>query len=231
MLEDLKAQVLEANKQLVKLKLVIHTWGNVSAIDPSRKYVVIKPSGVSYSKMKEEDMVVVDLQGNIVEGSLKPSSDTATHLEIYRAFPSTGSVVHTHSTYATAFAQARRFIVCFGTTHADHFNGYVPVIPILPEEKVIENYEKNIGLSIVNYYNEKDLNASYISACLVAGHGPFVWGKTVKESVYNSHVLEEVARMNYLTETLNPNFDQIPKYLREKHFFRKHGENAYYGQK
>lgn len=228
MLEQLKEKVCKANLDLVAHGLVIFTWGNVSAIDRETNLVVIKPSGVDYDGMKPEDMVVVDLDGNIVDGKYRPSSDTATHLELYKAYPQLGGIVHTHSTHATAFAQAGRSIPAYGTTHADYFHGDVPCARALTEEEVNSAYEKNTGLVIVETLEGQDPVAT--PAILVKNHGPFAWGKDANEAVYHAAVLEEVARMALLTEQMNPQVARADQYLLDKHYLRKHGKNAYYGQ-
>ncbi|MFA7673250.1 MAG: L-ribulose-5-phosphate 4-epimerase [Clostridia bacterium] len=228
MLESLKKRVYEANMDLVKHGLVLYTWGNVSGIDQKSRLVVIKPSGVDYANMKEEDMVVCDLEGNIIEGRMNPSSDTKTHLELYKHFNDIGGIVHTHSTFATAFAQAGRGILPYGTTHADYFRGEIPCTRVLTEEEVNGDYERNTGKVIVERFECMDHSA--VPACLVKNHGPFVWGKTPEEAVYHSVVLEEIARMAVITETVNADVQEADKYLLDKHFNRKHGKNAYYGQ-
>ncbi|CUH91681.1 L-ribulose-5-phosphate 4-epimerase [Herbinix luporum] len=228
MLEQLKKEVYEANMELPKRGLVTYTWGNVSGIDREQGLFVIKPSGVSYDDLKPEDMVVVDLKGNKVEGNFNPSSDTATHLELYLAFPEIGGVVHTHSPVATAWAQAGRSIPCYGTTHADYFKGDIPCTRSLTEEEVNNGYEKNTGLVIVETFS--GLNPLYVPGVLCKNHGPFTWGKNAAEAVYNAVVLEEVAKMNLMTEQLNNKMSPAPKYIQDKHFLRKHGPNAYYGQ-
>lgn len=228
MLEELKNKVLEANLDLVRQGLVIYTWGNVSGIDRSAGLVVIKPSGVCYDDMKASDMVVVDLDGNVVEGDLNPSSDTSTHLVLYRAFPQIGGVVHTHSTFATAWAQAGRDIETLGTTHADYFYGPVPCTPALSNEQISGDYEASTGDLIVEVFKER--NPMHTPAILVKNHGPFSWGRTPAEAVYHAKVLEEVAKMNFICGLLNPDASIKPE-LVEKHFLRKHGPNAYYGQK
>ncbi len=228
MLESLKERVFEANLDLVKYGLVIFTWGNVSGIDREKGLVVIKPSGVDYDTMRAEDMVVVDLQGNIIEGDLNPSSDTPTHLEIYNAYPEVGGVVHSHSTYATAWAQACRSIPTVGTTHADYFYGEIPCTEKMTTEQVENDYEKQTGVVIVERF--KGLNAMHTPGVLVANHGPFTWGKNPHDAVHNSVVLEEVAKMGYIASSLNPAMQMNPL-LTEKHYNRKHGANAYYGQK
>lgn len=228
MLEKLKQEVLEANLNLVKNNLVILTWGNVSALDRESGLVVIKPSGVSYDDMKAEDMVVVDLDGNIVEGDLRPSSDTPTHLAIYRHFPEVGGVVHTHSTYATAWAQAGLPIPNIGTTHADTFHQAVPCTEEMSKEQIEAAYEAATGDVIAEAF--EGMNPMHTPAVLVKHHGPFTWGKSAANAVYNAVVLEEVARMASITVALNPNV-VMNQDLIEKHYERKHGANAYYGQK
>lgn len=227
MLEELKKEVLKANLDLVKNGLVLFTWGNVSAIDKDRKHVVIKPSGVEYDNMTVDDMVVVDLDGNIIEGNLRPSSDTPTHLELYKAHPEIFGVVHTHSTYATAYAQAERSIPAYGTTHGDYFYGDVPCARNLTQEEM-GDYEKNTGVVINEEFKNKDAKA--IPACLVAHHGVFAWGKSAAEAVYHATVVEEVAKMSFITENLKSMVKRLPQYVADKHYNRKHGKNAYYGQ-
>lgn len=229
MLNQLKQQVYEANRELVRAHLVILTWGNVSSIDREQGLVVIKPSGVAYQTMQPADMVVVDLKGNIVEGNLRPSSDLKTHLELYHAWPQIGAVVHTHSSYATMFAQADQEIPCFGTTHADYFYGSVPLSRALTAEEVKEDYEKNTGKVIIERFAKLDPVA--MPGILVANHAPFVWGKNNDEAVKNAIILEEVAKMAWGTLQLNPQTKTIPQYILDKHYYRKHGTNAYYGQK
>lgn len=228
MLEQLKEKVYQANLDLVKHGLVIFTWGNASEIDRASGLIVIKPSGVSYDNMKPEDMVVVNLDGNVVEGAYRPSSDTATHIELYKAFSKAGGVVHTHSTYATAFAQSGREITAYGTTHADYFYGDIPCARALTQQEIEVEYERNTGLVIAETFKEKDPAA--IPACIVKNHGPFAWGKDCHEAVHNAAVLEQCAKMAVLTEGLNPAAPRVDQYLLDKHYFRKHGENAYYGQ-
>ncbi len=227
MLEALKKSVCEANLDLVAKGVVIYTWGNVSGIDRESGLVVIKPSGVDYDNMKPEDMVVVDLDGNVVEGSLRPSSDTPTHLEIYKSFPSVGGVTHTHSTFACGFAQAGLPIPALGTTHADYFYGDIPCARELTEDEVNTDYEKNTGLVIVDAL--KDIDPIAVPGILVKNHGPFSFGKNAAASVYHAVVLEQVAKMAYISMTLNPD-SEIKQYLLDKHYLRKHGKNAYYGQ-
>jgi len=226
MLEELKKQVYTANLNLVKHGLVLFTWGNVSGIDREKGLIVIKPSGVSYDAMKTEDMVVVDFANNIVEGILKPSSDALTHIELYKAFP-IGGIVHTHSTYAVAWAQALKAIPAMGTTHADHFYGEIPCTRILTREEVDCGYEKETGTVIIETF--KNIDPLHVPGVLVGNHGPFAWGANAEKAVYNAVVLEEVARMALLTMQLG-NEKPIKQYLLDKHFNRKHGKNAYYGQ-
>lgn len=228
MLEDLKQYVFEQNLRLVKNNLVVLTWGNVSAIDREKNLVVIKPSGVSYDEMKAEDMVVVDLDGNVVEGDYRPSSDTATHVELYKQFPNIGGVVHTHSTFAVSWAQAGKDIPPYGTTHADAFYGPVPCARSLTKEEINDAYELNTGKVIVETFKDRDYEA--IPAVIVRNHGPFTWGKTASKAVENAITLEEVAKMAFITKSINPNVDNVDQYLLDKHYFRKHGKNAYYGQ-
>lgn len=230
MLEELKQQVYEANMELPRRGLVTYTWGNVSGIDRNLGLFVIKPSGVEYEVLGPEDLVVMDLEGNQVEGTLNPSSDTATHLELYRAFPEIGGVVHTHSPHATAWAQAGRGIPCFGTTHADYFYGEIPCARSLTEEETESGYERNTGLVIVETFKGK--NPTHLPGVLCRNHGPFTWGKDAAQAVYNAVVLEEVARMGLMTEILNSAAGSLaPQYIQDKHFMRKHGPDAYYGQK
>lgn len=230
MLEELKKEVYEANMELPKRELVTFTWGNVSGIDRDSGYFVIKPSGVEYDELSPEDMVVVDLDGNVIEGKYKPSSDTATHAELYKAFENIGGVVHTHSPMATSWAQAGRDINCYGTTHADYIYGSVPCARSLTEEEISGDYEKNTGLVITETFKERDLNPDFVPAVLLTNHGPFTWGKDANEAVHNAVVLEEVAKMAYQTEQLKPDVKPAPDSIKDKHFLRKHGENAYYGQ-
>lgn len=227
MLEALKQTVFEANLDLVKHGLVIFTWGNVSAIDKASGLVVIKPSGVSYDTMKAEDMVVVDLDGKVVEGTLSPSSDTPTHLELYKAFPEIGGVVHTHSTYATSWAQAGIDLPNIGTTHADYFAQEIPCTRQMTEEEVKGEYEKETGTVIIERFN--GINPTYVPGVLVQNHGPFSWGKNASDAVHNAVVMEQVAKMAYIAFSINPNLTMNPLLI-QKHFYRKHGPNAYYGQ-
>lgn len=231
MLEELKKAVCEANLDLPRYGLVTFTWGNVSAIDRESGCFVIKPSGVEYDKLMPEDMVVVDLDGKKVEGRYNPSSDTATHVELYKAFPQIGGVVHTHSSYATSWAQAGRSIPCYGTTHADYIYGEIPCVRCLTAEEIQDAYEENTGHLIVNEFQRLGKDPEAVPAVLCKNHGPFAWGKDAKEAVHNAVVLEEVAKMAYRAETINPRIQPAPQELQDKHYYRKHGANAYYGQK
>ncbi len=228
MLQELKKIVFEANLELVKHGLVIFTWGNVSAIDRKENLVIIKPSGVSYEEMKADDMVVLDMDGNIVEGKLKPSSDTATHLALYKAFPNIGGVVHTHSTYATAWAQSGCDIPNIGTTHADYFKDDIPCTRSMTPEEIGGHYELETGNVIVERFAH--LNPDYTPGVLVKNHGPFSWGKDAHDAVHNAVVMEQVAKMAFISYNINPQLQMNPELIK-KHFFRKHGPNAYYGQK
>lgn len=230
MLEELKKIVYEANMKLPEHGLVTFTWGNVSGIDKEKGLFVIKPSGVDYDKLTPEDMVVMDLEGNKIEGNLKPSSDTATHLELYKAFPEIGGIVHTHSSYATSWAQAGRSIPCYGTTHADYIYGEVPCLRCLTKEEIEDAYEENTGHLIVNEFIRMKKDPMAVPAVLCKNHGPFAWGKDAMDAVHNAVVLEEVAKMAYRTETIHPKVAPAPSELQDKHYFRKHGANAYYGQ-
>lgn len=228
-LKGLREQVLDANLELVRRGLVLYTFGNASGVSREEGLVVIKPSGVLYKSMKPEDLVIVDLEGKTVEGSLRPSSDLPTHLVLYRAFPTIGGVAHTHSRAATSWAQAQREIPCFGTTHADYFHGPVPVTKPLTPAEIRKDYERNTGLAIVRCMGKRD--PLHTPGVLVAGHAPFCWGKTPAEAAHNSVLVEEIAMMALNTLTANPKARPISKALHEKHFFRKHGSSAYYGQK
>jgi len=228
-LTSLREEVLEANLELVRRGLVLYTFGNASGIARDEGLVVIKPSGVPYETMKPVDLVVVDLDGKVVEGSLRPSSDLPTHLILYKAFPGIGGVAHTHSRAATSWAQAQREIPCFGTTHADYFHGPVPVTKPLTTAQIRSDYEANTGHAIVRRFAK--LDPFHAPAVLVAGHAPFCWGKTPEEAAHIAVVLEEIAAMASQTLVANPKARPISKYLQQKHFFRKHGGTAYYGQK
>lgn len=231
MLEALKEQVYLANMELPKRGLVTYTWGNVSGIDREKGLFVIKPSGVDYDVLKPSDMVVMDLQGNRVEGELNPSSDTKTHMVLYNAFPEIGGIVHTHSPYAVAWAQAGEDLPCYGTTHADYFYGSVPCARHLTEEELQEDYERNTGITIVETFKERGIDPKAVPAVLCYSHGPFTWGKDAAQAVYHSVVLEECAKMGIFTRVLNPHAAPAPQRLQDKHYMRKHGPNAYYGQK
>lgn len=230
MLEKLKQEVYEANLELVEQNLVIYTWGNVSALDKETNLVVIKPSGVKYSEMKASDMVVVDLDGNIVEGDMKPSSDTPTHLELYRSFKGISGVVHTHSEWATSWAQACRDVPSYGTTHADYFYGDIPCTRSLLKEEISKNYELNTGKVIVETLVKKNYKPLEMPGIIVSNHGPFTWGKTASDAVHNAKVVEEVCKMAFRTEKINQSVEKIDDHLLDKHYLRKHGKNAYYGQ-
>jgi L-ribulose-5-phosphate 4-epimerase len=228
MLQSLREEVLEANLELVRRNLVLYTFGNVSGISREEGLVVIKPSGVPYEEMRPEHLVVTDLEGKIVEGKLRPSSDLPTHLVLYKEFAEIGGVAHTHSEYATAWAQARRPIPCFGTTHADYFHGPVPVTAELSDQEIAEDYEKNTGEAIVRALGTK--GSSLVPGMLVAHHGPFTWGKDATAAAHNAAILEAVARMAYLTLAINPEAQGVKSTLHDKHYLRKHGSAAYYGQ-
>lgn len=230
MLEELKKQVFEANMLLPKYGMVTFTWGNVSGIDREKGLIVIKPSGVPYETMTAEDMVVMDLEGNRVSGRYKPSSDTATHIELYKRFPNIGGVVHTHSSYATSWAQSGRDIPCYGTTHADYYYGSIPCVRNLTKEEIADNYELNTGILIADEFEANKLDYEAVPGVLCKNHGPFTWGKDPHEAVHNAVVLEEVAKMAYRTEQINREVLPAPQELQDKHYYRKHGANAYYGQ-
>ena len=231
MLDSLKEQVLKANLLLPEYKMVTFTWGNVSGIDREEGLVVIKPSGVPYEELKADDLVVVDLDGEVIEGSLRPSSDTATHLALYKAFSEIGGIVHTHSPWATSWAQAARPIPPLGTTHADYYYGEIPCTRILTEQEITSGYELETGNVIIETFRNKGLDPVAMPGVLVSGHAPFAWGKDAMQAVHNAVVLEEVAKMALQTYQLNPNAQPIDPYLLDKHYLRKHGKNAYYGQK
>lgn len=226
---ELKERAWAANQEIPKRGLAIYTFGNVSALDAARGVIAIKPSGVDYAKLTADDLVVVDLSGNIVEGKLRPSSDTPTHLVLYRAWPGVGGVVHTHSTYATGWAQAQLPIPIFGTTHADHLAEDVPCTAVMSDAAVERDYEVETGRQILDCFESR--NPLHTPMVLVAGHGPFAWGETPEKAVYNAAVLEELARMAFVTRSLAPEAPRLPRALVRKHFERKHGKNAYYGQK
>lgn len=230
MLEQLKKEVYEANMLLPKYKMVTFTWGNVSAIDRESGLFVIKPSGVDYDEMKPEDMVVVDLEGNVVEGNYRPSSDTETHRILYKEFPNIGGIVHTHSPWATSWAQAGRGIPCYGTTHADYMYGEIPCVRNLTKEEIDEAYELNTGVLIAEHFKSHNIDVEAMPAVLCKNHGPFTWGTDAHNAVHNAVVLEEVAKMAARCELINPRVQPAPQELQDKHYFRKHGANAYYGQ-
>jgi len=228
LLKKLREDVLDANLELVRRGLVLYTFGNVSGISRDDGLVVIKPSGVPYEEMRIEHLVITDLEGKRVEGEFRPSSDLPTHLVLYRAFPEIGSVAHTHSEYATAWAQGRKPIPCFGTTHADYFHGSIPVTEVLDREDIESDYEKNTGHAIVRAF--KNLDYAAIPAVLVANHGPFAWGRDARTSAHNAVIVEAVARTAYLTLRINPDANGAGQFLQDKHYDRKHGRNASYGQ-
>jgi L-ribulose-5-phosphate 4-epimerase len=225
----LKREVYEANMELQRKNLVVYTWGNVSQIDRAKGVIAIKPSGVAYEKMSPDDIVIVDLNNQIVEGKLRPSSDTKTHTHLYRHFDKIGGVTHTHSTYATAWAQTQQAIPCFGTTHADYAYGEIPCTAVMTDEQVERDYEEETGVQITDCFAQR--NPGEVPMVIVAGHAPFTWGKNAADAVYHAVILEEIARMAYLTKTLQPNTPPLKQTLVDKHYLRKHGKNAYYGQK
>ncbi|MDR0440343.1 MAG: L-ribulose-5-phosphate 4-epimerase [Candidatus Accumulibacter sp.] len=229
-MENLRKEVLAANLELPRLGLVDFTWGNVSGKDPATGAIVIKPSGVPYETMKASDMVVVDAEGRVIEGALRPSSDLPTHIELYRYFPSIGGIVHTHSTWATVWAQACRGIPALGTTHADYFYGEIPCTRVLEEAQTANRYEAETGLAIAARFREGAIDPGNMPAVLVANHGPFAWGADARAAVHNAAVLELVARMAMLSLQVDATLQPMPQYLLDRHFFRKHGPGAYYGQ-
>ncbi len=226
---ELKEQVFEANMELHHRKLVVYTWGNVSQIDRDKGVVAIKPSGVAYEDMKVDDIVVVDLDNNVVEGKMRPSSDTKTHTHLYRHFESIGGVTHTHSTYATAWAQAQQPIPCYGTTHADYAYGDIPVTAVMSDEQIKRDYEEETGVQITDCF--KDRSPVETPMCIIAGHAPFTWGKDAAQSVYHAVILEEMAKMAYLTRTLRPDVQPLKQAIIDKHYLRKHGKNSFIGQR
>lgn len=230
MLEELKQEVYEANMLLPKYNLVTFTWGNVSGVDREKGIFAIKPSGVPYDELKWQDIVLVDYDGNKVEGDMNPSSDTPTHAWLYKNWDDIGGIVHTHSSFATSWAQSGRSIPCYGTTHADYFYGSIPTLRCLTKEELDEAYELNTGKLIVDDFQAQKIDHIAVQAVLCKNHGPFAWGKNPVKAVENSVVLEEVAKMAYRTELINPKVEPAPQYLQDKHYMRKHGPNAYYGQ-
>ena len=228
--ESLRKECYEANMELPKLGLVIYTFGNVSCIDRKAGVFAIKPSGVDYEKLTPEDIVIVGLDGKVADGKLRPSSDTNTHLELYKAFPSIGGIVHTHSTFAVAWAQAARSVPLYGTTHADHLAADIPCTEFMADDRIRNDYETETGLQIIDCFEKHNLNASEIPMALVAGHGPFTWGKNAEKAVYHARVLEELCKMAYITELVNPKVQRLKDSLIQKHYNRKHGKDAYYGQ-
>ncbi|MGD8174869.1 L-ribulose-5-phosphate 4-epimerase [Marinimicrobium sp. ARAG 43.8] len=225
---ELKEQVYEANMQLHHRNLVVYTWGNVSQVDRERGVVAIKPSGVAYENMTVDDIVVVDLDNTVVEGNLRPSSDTRTHTHLYRHFENIGGVTHTHSTYATAWAQAQQSIPCYGTTHADYAYGDIPCTAVMSDEQIQRDYEEETGVQITDCFRER--SPVETPMVIIAGHAPFTWGKDAAQSVYHAVILEEIAKMAYLTKTLQPQTPPLKQGIVDKHYQRKHGKNAYYGQ-
>lgn len=230
MLEELKERVLKANLLLPELDLVKFTWGNVSEIDREKGIIAIKPSGVDYENLTADDIVLVDLDGNIVEGKFRPSSDTATHIELYKAFSDIGGVVHTHSEWAVSWAQSGRGIPCYGTTHADCFYGEIPCTREMTDEEIESAYEKNTGIVIAETFMKRNIDSMAVPGVLCVNHGPFSWGKNGHDAVHNAAVLETVAEMATKTELLNPSVKPVKQAILDKHYFRKHGKNAYYGQ-
>ena len=226
---ELKREVFEANMELNRRNLVVYTWGNVSQIDRAKGVIAIKPSGVAYEVMTPDDIVIVDLENQIVEGKMRPSSDTKTHTHLYRHFESIGGVTHTHSTYATAWAQTQQAIPCYGTTHADYAYGEIPCTAVMTDEQIERDYEEETGVQITDCF--KDRSSKEVPMVIVAGHAPFTWGKNGADAVYHAVILEEIARMAYLTKTLQPNTAALKQGIVDKHYLRKHGKNAYYGQK
>ena len=231
MLEQLKQDVYEANMEVERQNLIKYTWGNVSGADHDLKLFVIKPSGVPYETLRVEDMVVCDFDGNVVEGNYNPSSDTLTHAVLYREYPELGGIVHTHSPWATIWAQAGKSVPVYGTTHADTFYGTVPCARFLTTEEIDAGYEANTGHVIVETFKDQKIGILDVPAVLLNGHGPFTWGKTPADAVVNAVVLEEVCKMNFYTQQLNPSVEDLPKNVLDKHYLRKHGKDAYYGQK
>jgi L-ribulose-5-phosphate 4-epimerase len=229
--KTLREEAFEANREIPRRSLAIYTWGNVSAFDPGQGVFAIKPSGVAYDELTPESMVVVDLEGSIVEGKLNPSSDTKTHQVLYRAFPGIRGITHTHSPYAVAWAQARKPVPVYGTTHADHGSQAIPCTPVMSAEATRNNYELETGNLIVETFKKAGLDPAHDTMVLVAGHGPFTWGKDAAQSVYHGAVLEEICKMALLTLSLDPQAQMLPEHIIRKHWERKHGADAYYGQR
>jgi L-ribulose-5-phosphate 4-epimerase len=230
-LKRLKEEVYISNIELVEKNLVVFTFGNVSGIDRKSGIIAIKPSGVDYDKLTPEIMVLVDLEGNKIDSNLNPSSDTKTHIKLYKAFPDIGGIVHTHSRFATSWAQAKKPILCLGTTHADYFYGEIPCTEVISDEQIAKDYEEETGNLIIETFKNKNIDYHHIKACLVSSHGPFTWGKEPKEAVFLSSILEEIAQMNFNSLLINPKLENIKKTLIDKHYLRKHGKHAYYGQR
>ena len=228
--ESLRAECFEANMELPRLGLVLYNFGNVSCIDRQAGVFAIKPSGIVYEALAPKDIVIVDLDGKVVDGTLRPSSDTNTHLELYKAFPAIGGVVHTHSTFAVGWAQAARAVPLYGTTHADHLATDIPCTDFMPDECIQNDYETETGRQIIEFFREHGLDPSEIPMVLVAGHGPFTWGATAAKAVFHARVLEELCKMAFLTEAINPDVHRLKDSLVQKHYNRKHGKDAYYGQ-
>ncbi|OXB01336.1 L-ribulose-5-phosphate 4-epimerase [Flavobacterium oncorhynchi] len=228
--KDLKQECYEANMQLNALNLVVYTFGNVSAVDRENGVFAIKPSGVPYEDLKPEDIVIVDFDNNVIEGTMRPSSDTKTHAYLYKNWPNIGGVAHTHATYSVAWAQSQQDIPIFGTTHADHLTADIPCAPPMADSLIEGNYEHNTGIQILDCFKEKNLSYEEVEMILIGNHGPFAWGKNAAKAVYNSKVLEVVAEMAYLTLQINPNAPRLKDSLIKKHYNRKHGKDSYYGQ-
>lgn len=228
--KDLKQECYEANMQLNALNLVVYTFGNVSAVDRKNGVFAIKPSGVPYEDLKPEDIVIVDFDNNVIEGTMRPSSDTKTHAYLYKNWPNIGGVAHTHATYSVAWAQSQQDIPIFGTTHADHLTADIPCAPPMADSLIEGNYEHNTGIQILDCFKEKNLSYEEVEMILIGNHGPFAWGKNAAKAVYNSKVLEVVAEMAYLTLQINPNAPRLKDSLIKKHYNRKHGKDSYYGQ-
>jgi L-ribulose-5-phosphate 4-epimerase len=228
---NLKLRCANANKEIKKHNLAIFTFGNVSIYDPTLKCVAIKPSGVPYSELKINDIVILNLEGEVIEGELNPSSDTKTHLYLYKNFDGIYSICHTHSTFAVGWAQSLQNVPIIGTTHADHLTKEIPCTKLMEDNLIEGDYELNTGVQIVNHFKENNLNPKEISMCLVGGHGPFSWGDNEQDSLYNNVVLEEICKMAFISKTINPNIENLKETLINKHYLRKHGENSYYGQK